>query len=369
MLKVRRHLLPAPVEGRSISVAAALAADDPVAQAIAGVSHAARVDGRQSLAELGLDSLGLVELATVLEDKLGRRIDDGDLRADMTVDQVRAAMLRTPIDGEAALLTDSAGGQTAEPSVWPYTWGRVFRALALPFDLLYRLIVTRTTVLGAEHLANLPAGRAIIFAGTHHSFPDMPLVRWGIGHSPARHLERRIIVVAGAEGFSSAGWYARFAVLAFGLFPLSRYGARGGSLGQLATLTSRGNALLIFPQGQHARPELERAGDPSVGFRSGVGHLAASLDAVVVPFGVAGTEHVMPASLETFKGTVVAGVPVAWRRGPLAIAFGEPMGLGHDEAPAAFVSRLESASLAQTRQAEAALPGMDENRRPWRGFV
>ena len=89
--------------------------------------------------------------------------------------------------------------------------------------------------------------------------------------------------------------------------------------------------LLIFPQGQHARPERERAGDPSVGFQSGVGHLVASLDAVVVPFGVAGTEHVMPAFLDTFKGKVVAGVPVAWRRGPLAIAFGEPLCLGPNE--------------------------------------
>jgi hypothetical protein len=126
---------------------------------------------------------------------------------------------------------------------------------------------------------------------------------------------------------------------------------------------------LISPQGQHARSERERAGDPSVGFRSGVGRLVASLDAVVVPFGVAGTEHAMPAYLDTFKGTVVAGVPMAWRRGPLAIACGEPLCLGPDEARAAFVSRLEASSLALTRQAEGALPYPDDDRRPWRGCV
>ena len=171
MLKVRRHVLPAPEATRSTSVAAALAADDPVAHAIAGVARAARVDGHQTLAELGLDSLGLVELATVLEDKLGTTVDDGDLRADMTVDQVRAAMLRAPAEKEGALSTDSANGPLTEPPVWPYTWGRVFRALALPFDLLYRLIVTRTIVLGAEHLASLPVGRAIIFAGHASQLP------------------------------------------------------------------------------------------------------------------------------------------------------------------------------------------------------
>ena len=152
-----------------------------------------------------------------------------------------------------------------EPPLWPYTWGRVFRLFALPFDVLYRLIVTRTVSLASEHLARLPSGRPVIFAGTHHGFPDMPLVRWGIGHSPAGRFAQRVAVVAGAEGFPSAGWYARFAVLAFGLFPLQRYGAHGGSLARLARLTSEGNALLIFPQGQHARPEQERAGDRTSG--------------------------------------------------------------------------------------------------------
>ncbi|MGN6673931.1 MAG: hypothetical protein ACTHMA_11555, partial [Thermomicrobiales bacterium] len=70
--------------------------------------------------------------------------------------------------------------------VWPYTWGRAFRFLSLPLDLLYRAAVTRTIVLGGEQLADLP--ERVIFAGTHHSFADVPLLRRGLARTPARRL-------------------------------------------------------------------------------------------------------------------------------------------------------------------------------------
>ena len=57
------------------------------------------------------------------------------------------------------------------PPLWPYqAVGRSLRGLALPFDLLYRYAVTRTYIIGREHLNNLPP--RVIFAGTHHGFAD-----------------------------------------------------------------------------------------------------------------------------------------------------------------------------------------------------
>ena len=83
---------------------------------------------------------------------------------------------------------------------WPYTWGRHFRWLSLPIDLLYRFYVTRTTVLGAEHLADLPA--RVILAGIHHSFADMPLVYHALKRTPARGLARRLVVATAAVNFA-----------------------------------------------------------------------------------------------------------------------------------------------------------------------
>jgi len=59
---------------------------------------------------------------------------------------------------------------------------------------------------------------------------------------------------------------------------------------------------------------------------------------------------------------VIAGVPVSIRRGPLAIAFGEPLESVPGEEPQAFALRLQEASFALARQAEAALGTEGANR-------
>jgi long-chain acyl-CoA synthetase len=348
MFKVRRHLLPPPERAAVVQVESVLAADDPVGQAVAGVAHVPSVQSSQTLGELGLDSLGLVELALALEDKTDKAVADGDLRLDMTVEQVR-----TFVTGAPRRQDEHAAAAEARIPDWPFTWGRVLRLLSLPFDVLYRVAVTRTVVLGREHLRNLPA--VVVVAGTHHSFADLPLVRFGLRGTPARRLANRLVVAAGAGG---AGWqspWARYGVLAFGLYPLERERERDASLRRLVRLAQAGNTILIFPQGTHARPEQERAQDPAVRFRPGVAHIAGALGCPVVPFGIAGTERLMPAFLEEFHGRVIAGVPVSFTRGPLAIAFGPPLRPGADEDPAAFAARLESACYALTRQAELAI--------------
>jgi 1-acyl-sn-glycerol-3-phosphate acyltransferase len=155
---------------------------------------------------------------------------------------------------------------------------------------LYRVTVPRTIILGSEHLAALPP--RVIFAGTHHSFADMPLVRYALARTPTRQLSDRLIVAIGGEGFVRAGLYATYGILAFGLYPLLQRRDREGSLRRLVGAAT-GAPVLIFPQGVHADPAQERAGDPAVDFRLGTAHLAAALDAAVVPFGIAGTESVM----------------------------------------------------------------------------
>jgi long-chain acyl-CoA synthetase len=351
--KVRRNLLPLPEAQGATRIESAAAADDPVGQAIAAVARVPAVQAEQTLLGLGLDSFGLVELSLALEEKTGKSVSDGDLSTDMTVAEVRALVEAAPgLDDEQDI---AHGGETlsTDQPLWPYRWGRVFRALALPFDALYRFSATRTVVLGSKNLRRLPP--RVIFAGTHHSFADLPLIRFGLVHTPARGLATRVIVAMSASEFAKAGILARFGRLAFGLYPLRQRAEREASLRALARLAAEGNPILIFPQGVHARPERERAGDPSVRFRPGVAHLAAALDAAVIPFGIAGTDRMMPPDRDAFGGLVVGGVPVAIRRGPLAIAFGEALSLGKDESPQDFTVRLQVASYALTRQAEAAI--------------
>ena len=61
-LKVRRHLLPLPEAVHAVAIDSTLAADDPVGQAVATVAKVPAVTDDQTLGELGLDSLALLDL-------------------------------------------------------------------------------------------------------------------------------------------------------------------------------------------------------------------------------------------------------------------------------------------------------------------
>ncbi|MBV9174548.1 MAG: AMP-binding protein [Chloroflexi bacterium] len=355
-LKVRRHLLPAPSSERhSVEARAAPpVAGDPVAETVAGVAHLASVRDHQTLSQLGIDSLGLVELVVRLEDKTGRVLSEGALSTEMSVDALRAAVLAAPAaDEQGAADLDSA--EPLPVSTWFYGRGAALRPLlALPFDLLYRLAIPRTLVLDGDQLRDLP--RVVVFAGNHRSFADLPLIRTGLERTPARRFARRLIVAAGAEG---PGWrspLSRYASAAFGLYPLDRSRHREASLRRLAALAreGRGNAVLIFPSGTHARAADERGEPPAARFKTGVSHIAEALEAPVVPFGLAGTEQAMPAFLEEFRGPVIAGVPVALKRTVLAIAFGPPQRQAPGESAQAFAERLERLCYALAARADAA---------------
>jgi 1-acyl-sn-glycerol-3-phosphate acyltransferase len=246
--------------------------------------------------------------------------------------------------------------------MWPYTFGRGFRLLGFPVDLLYRLGVTETMVLGEEHLRGLSSA-PVQFAGTHHSFPDLPLVRHALAKAGGAHNRRRLVTAIAGENFNSGGpklgagmgLYPWYGMLALGLYPLRQHRERQASLRGLARVIPAGNDILLFPQGTHATPEQELADDRSVRFRPGVYYLASTFSVKVVPFGLAGTEKVMPYNPSEFRGPLLAGIPLVIHRGPLAIAFGAPMTCAEGETADVFDSRLQRTCYALTRQAESAL--------------
>lgn len=351
ILKVKKHLLPPP-EKVTLAEDQTIEDDDPVGAALFSVAKAATISRGQTLAELGLDSLAITELCAAIEQKTGRFVAEDELRAEMAVGELMDLVERAPRAG-APGQPARAQRQVKYVGPWPYTWGRIFRFLAFPFDLAYRIVATDTIVLGGEHLTLLP--KRLIFAGVHHSYADVPLVKHGLLKTPARGLAGRMMIAAAADGFAAAGIFAKYGILALGLYPLERGGLGEESLKQLADLAEKGNPVLIFPQGMHARPAQEIAGDRSARFRSGVARLARDMEAAVVPFGLAGTERAMPPYLEEFKGLVIAGIPVTAKRGPLAIAFGAAVTIAEGENDQQFTERLEKVCFTLTRQAEAAL--------------
>lgn len=345
-LKVRRHLLPLPSAAAEPIERASTAelVQDAVGQALVATTHRQGLRGGQTLLELGIDSFGLVDLALAIEDKTGVPVDETGLSVSMTVDG-----LRTHI----AALAPSAGAtrELAGMPVWLFELGRLLRGLSLPIDLLYRWVAIKTLVLGGDNLRDLPA--RVIFAGTHHGFADVPLLRFALRQTPARQLRRRLAIATAAEDYLGAtGWLGKYAMFAFGLFPLQRRGDRQASLRQLAKVARAGNVVVIFPQGRHARPQEELDCRAAADFHPGFAYLAEALEAAVVPFGLAGTEIVVPPHLEEFQGRLIAGMPLSVTRTVLAIAFGQPMRQRPGENVHAFASRVQGMCFELTRQAE-----------------
>ena len=143
--------------------------------------------------------------------------------------------------------------------------------------------------------------------------------------------------------------------MTFGLYPLRQRSQLDASLRGLIRLAERGHAILISPQGHHTDPALERLGSATARFQPGVAHLAEALNAAVIPFGVAGTEKVVVQSAPGGSGIAIGGGSYAIRRGPLAIAFGEPLQLMPGESERAFTTRLQERCFELTAEAENAL--------------
>jgi long-chain acyl-CoA synthetase len=376
-LKVKRRLipfpsdLPAPATGPSqtggmVRVDLTQSHDDPVLAAVRAVSGNAQATDSQTLAALGLDSLGITALIVDIESRTGANVPEGSVDSSMSVAALRAAIAALAAEEGAVAIGEDAQSEdrikrreeafTWLPPLWLYTRGRFLRRLSAPIGWLHRWGVPHVYVVGAEHLRALDRGA--ILAGTHRSYPDVPTIKRALAESPTHRHGDRLVIAASSVIVGRAGLFGKFATAAFGLFPLRQYGGHEESLRRLAQIADAGNTILIFPQGHHTNPDDELRCDPSADFKPGIGRLAIDLGLPVLPFGLAGTERVVsPTVPEGFKGRVIAGIPVAVNRRPVAIAFGAPMAPEPGESPAAFAARLRDVCFALSWQAEASLAG------------
>lgn len=368
-LKVKRRLIPLPMNVAAPAASSPPAAqtvdplqggNDPILAAVRAITGNPLATEGQSLAELGLDSLGLTSLVVEIESRTGLNIPDGSLDASMTVAAVRAAISAgggAPVAGAGDEMAKRAEeANTWLPPLWLYTRGRFLRRLGAPIEWLHRFAVPQTICLGTTNLAALEHG--VILAGTHRSFPDVPTIRRAIAESGARAYKDRLVIAASSVIVGRAGVLGKLTTVALGLFPLRQYSGQEQSLRRLAQIADAGNSILIFPQGHHTDPADERRGEAGAAFKPGVSRLALDLGLLVLPFGIAGTELVVPRVAPAgFKGRVLAGVPVSITRLPVAIAFGAPLRPREAETASAFAARLQEACFALSCQAEDALSG------------
>src|SRR5919202_2124777 len=162
-------------------------------------------------------------------------------------------------------------------------------------------VVWRPRIIGVE---NVPRTGAVIIASNHQSFIDSVVIPIAV--------PRRVRFLAKAEYFEGKGLRGRGTAAFFHLIdavPVRRTGNRDSmrSLESALEVLREGTAFGIYPEGTRSRDGRLYRG------RTGVGWLALTSGAPVVPVGLTGTDRVQPVGAR--------GVRIA----PVRVRFGPPV--------------------------------------------
>ena len=155
-----------------------------------------------------------------------------------------------------------------------------------------------------EGLGNVPATGPVIVASNHLSFADSMVIPFVVPRKVVFLAKKDYFTGTGLKGALVRGWFE-----GIGMVPVDRDDTRAAiaSLDTALEILARGEAFGIYPEGTRSRDGRLYRG------RTGVGHLALTSGAPVVPVGLRGTEDLQP---------VGSTVP---RLAKVTVRFGEPL--------------------------------------------
>jgi len=274
--------------------------------------------------DLRLDSLGRITLLGVLEEDLGVILDETLIGPKTTVAEIRDMIDRHQQKEERY---DFRPGPLSTRSV---VLRRVLQSCVV-FPLLQ--LYTRTRVAGLENLRGLTT--PALFMPNHISPIDGALVLQVLP-SPIRLRT----AIAGATDVlyehPAVARYAGLVDLLCNTFPFSRTDQVKSSLQYTGRVLDRGFSVMVFPEGKMATDgRLQEV-------KAGSGVIAVEMGVPVVPVGIVGADHVVPAS---------AGRPVWPKRGRVTVTFGEPLTFDRS------MSYDDAASMIHGALADLAAPG------------
>jgi long-chain acyl-CoA synthetase len=287
----------------------------PIEQIVArmeGVdTSAVRPDARIA-SDLGLDSLGKVELLSLIEEELGAYVDDAELDPDATLAELQS-------------LADAAAGAKRQEGIFGWPLKPVVRAIGIGLQqTLGQLLLTifyRRRTRGLENLRGLKG--PVLFTPNHHMHNDNAPIICGIPVA----WRWKLSVAAAQDSIFDTPSHGFLAGLLGNAFPVNREGAARRSLELLGARLDRGFSILIYPEGKMT------VDGPLQPFKTGTG-LVAILGAVpVVPMRLKVHQH----SRIDMKAP---GVP--WR-GDLELIFGKPLRFGPDADPTDATEQVRAA--------------------------
>lgn len=275
----------------------------------------------QLSADIGLDSLGRVDLLGVIEEELGVYIDDGALAPDATV-----------ADLEKMVVTARDVKHDTGIFGWPLSPFVRSVGLILQQLLLWPLvrIFYRVKITGREKLEGL-AG-PVLFAPNHSLHWDNGIILTSIPVS----WRWRLAVAAAADDVFGNKLNGIFSAVLANAFPLAREGAIRRSLELLGARLDRKFSVLIYPEGKLT------IGGPMQPFKSGTGLIA-----------VEGATPVVPMRLKIQNVSIIDHWDRTWERdrsngwrGNVEVVFGDPLYFPTGTLPAEATAKLQAAVAA-----------------------
>ena len=251
-------------------------------------------------ADLGLDSLGRVDLLGAIEEELGAYIDDAALEPNATIAQLER-------------MVAAARDTKRETGIYGWPLSPLVRSfgLLLQQTLVYPLVhlFYRVKVTGQEKLTGLRG--PVMFAPNHCLHWDNGIILMAIPLS----WRWKLAVAAAADDVFGNRLNGLFSSVLANAFPLAREGAIRRSLELLGARLDRKFSVLIYPEGKLT------IGGPMQPFKSGTGLIA-----------VEGATPVVPMKLKIGKVSVLDHGDRKWDaarmdgwRGDVEVVFGDPL--------------------------------------------
>jgi long-chain acyl-CoA synthetase len=303
-------------------------AADRLTSLIARVTGAApaEIDEHSLLvADLGLTSIGRLELVNMLEQEFRLDLDDAVIGPGTRVEDLRRVIERR----EKVTGARHYRFWTNSP---PVRGIRRLCDLLVNFPLLG--LVATVEARGREHLAGLDG--PVLFVANHTSYLDQPAIMRALPakrrywtataawaefffvnfKNPLQHLWKRFTYE-----------YCTFAI---NVFPLPQSSGFRASLHFMGRLADSGVSILVFPEGERTRD------GRLLPFRLGLGIMARELRLPLVPVRLDGLEYVLPRDAR-------------WpRRGAVTVTFGAPL---------TFTTESDEEIVSRARQAIESLCG------------
>ncbi|MBT9333205.1 AMP-binding protein [Paracidobacterium acidisoli] len=332
-------------------------ASDPLMRLIAsitGTQAASSGDDARLAEDLGLDSLGRVQLQAELEQRLNLTLSDSMLEQAATLGDLRRLLGMGAPAPEAAperqtavvqTAANQAGAMSAEqPAVpqqtvrkdiyprWPWSWPvRILRVAFI--EAVLRPLVWLLAAPGIERDATLSVKGPVLLIANHVSTYDVPLILYAL---PGR-MRRRVAAAMAANML--ADWRQRknlgprvlnvlgppvwlLVTALFNVFPLPRSAGFRRSFEHAGEALDHGYHVLVFPEGHRTAGGLQA-------FRPGIGILVGESKTAVVPVALCGL------------GEIKQGQRRWFRSGSLTVRVGEALQFAPGLSPEAITTQLQ----------------------------